>query len=79
MARCTWHWLWLLIEVCTAALHLLHLLTVCIAYSALLSNYYCYFYYCICSGSSRQMVCYWGIGGRVMVTQTCSIIGRMCQ
>ena len=26
----------LLIEVCTAALHLLHLLTVCIAYSALL-------------------------------------------
>ena len=36
VARCTWHWLWLLIEVCTAALHLLHLLTVGIAYSALL-------------------------------------------
>ena len=44
VARCTWHWLWLLIEVCTAALHLLHLLTVGIAYSAML--------YCICSATT---------------------------
>ena len=85
VARCTWHWLGcsqkcaqLLSTSCICSQWALHTL-LCSILLHLLSNYYCYFYYCICSGSSRQMVCYWGIEGRVMVTQTCSIIGRMCQ